>query len=142
LTNRLRSAALRIILTTVYQAKAASVAFANFIEHLRAGLLAVVLSFVYYTIVTPMAWRTKQSGGNDVLTWKDYRNRIGWRANVQSTSDPEIYRTLQSPRGELLSLLHGRNKSVLVLYDLLMKFRFLAKPPKEKELSADLYVMF
>ena len=111
-------------------------------ELLRFALLNVALSVVYYTIVTPMARNIRRDGNNELLTWEDYRNRIGWRANVQSTSDLQIYRSLHSPRNELLTLLQGRNNSVIVLYDLLMKLRFLAKPPKEKELSADLYVMF
>lgn len=58
--------------------------------------------------------------------------------NVQSSTAGN-----DSARDDLAEL--ARNKGngwMVLLYDMLTKLRFLAEPPKERELRHDLYVMF
>jgi hypothetical protein len=111
---------------------------------MRSALLKVILSLVYFLLVTPIAWRERTDTKREIATWKHYRARIGWHANEQSTSDPEIYKSSSSSRDEWVALVAERRsgKWALLVYDILLSLRFLARPPKEKELSADLYVMF
>jgi hypothetical protein len=48
-----------------------------------------------------------------------------------------------SARGDLAALARRKNDGwMLFLFELLVILRCLADPPKEKELRADLYVMF
>lgn len=113
-------------------------------ERVRAALLAVILSLVYLLVLTPLGLRTRANSRSEVYSWKNQRTRVGWCPNKQSTSDLTIYTRFSSSREDLLTLKKEKTdaSSTLRMYDILMPLKFLAKPPKEKELSADLYVMF
>jgi hypothetical protein len=95
-------------------------------------------------MLTPIAWRKRTNPKNEISTWKDRNARVGWHSNEQSTSDPDIYKSLPSSRDELVALIleKGNDNHVLLVHDVLQPLKFLAKPPKEKELSTDLYIMF
>jgi hypothetical protein len=81
---------------------------------------------------------------NEISNWKDPTVRIGWYANEQSTSDLEIYKSTLSSRDDLITMIRKGTigNQTLLAYEILWPLNFLAKPPKEKELSSDLYIMF
>jgi hypothetical protein len=104
-----------------------------------------MLSLVYFLILTPCALCNRK---NLKITGKHWNetDRVGWYANLQSTADPKIF-SGASVHEELLAQTHtGKGGNVsripLLLYKVLQPLRHLATPPKEKELSPDLYVMF
>jgi hypothetical protein len=114
-------------------------AWRKFIGTARFILLMMVLSLIYFMILTPIAWRKT----NRDSEWRHSIERTRWHVNEQSTSDSRIYKN-SSGRDEFLDLIRerGDDNSALQLYDVLNVLRFLAEPPKEKELSSDLYVIF
>jgi hypothetical protein len=115
----------------------------TFWEHVRSGLLKALLSIVYFALIVPLAWRKRHDSSSELAKWQDHHYRAGWHTNEQSTASSEIYTTLSSGRRDLCALaaLKGDETSLLI-HDVVVPLRFLARPPKEKELSADLYVMF
>ena len=65
------------------------------------------------------------------------------RTRSQSTSDQELFLGSRSDREELVAIMaRGGNSRIIFLYDVFEALRPLSLPPKEKELSTDLYVMF
>lgn len=119
-------------------------AWRNLKERVRSILLSLSLTLIYFLLVPPLAWQKRSDPKNEIAGWRKFGGRIGWRPNEQSTSDPQIYFTAQSSRNDLIALMRANriDHSTLLLYDALSPLKFLAKPPKEKELSSDLYVMF
>ena len=107
-----------------------------------AGLLSVILLIVYFLILTPIIrWRGRNR--NLTLGLNDANSTTGWIDNEQSSTDLNSYVTMASGRDDLVHYVQtGGDALVLFCYDMLMKFRLLARPPKEKELRSDLYVMF
>lgn len=76
-------------------------------------------------------------------TWHDHSLESGWQDKVQSTSDQELFLGSRSDREELVAIMaRGGNSRIIFLYDVFEALRPLSLPPKEKELSTDLYVMF
>ncbi len=113
------------------------------VERTRSSLLGLVLSLIYVFVVVPVAWRRRSQRKNEIAIWNVPHVRDGWHVNEQSTSNPEIYRNLLSMRDELVKIEREKGDRWMVfLYDLLVAIRFLAKPPKEKEVRPDLYAMF
>jgi hypothetical protein len=109
----------------------------------RSMLLNMVLVLVYFFLVVPIGWRRRRNRNSEIALWKDSHSRNGWHPNEQSTSDPEIYRSMSSIRDELVALEREKgDRWMVVLYDVVAAMHFLAKAPKAKELSADLYEMF
>jgi hypothetical protein len=103
----------------------------------------MVLVLVYFLLVVPIGWRLRTRRDSDIALWKVSHVRKGWYINEQSTSNPETYRSMFSIRNELAAIEHEKgDRWTMLLYDVLVAIGFLAKPPKEKEISADLYVMF
>jgi len=143
LTERLRVGILNVIVATVSLLLRASRAVHGFLERIRLSLLKVTLSLVYFLEFTPIAWRQRMNPKNEISKWNDPTVRIGWHTNEQSTSDPETYRSMSS-HDELTMLTRKgmMDKRTLLAYDIVRPLNFLAKPPKEKELSSDLYIMF
>ena len=107
----------------------------------RATLLSVILLIVYFLVITPMvSWRRKN---HNVMLGLYDTNSTGWIDNEQSSTDLNSYVMMASGRDDLVQHVQaGGDRLVLFCYDTLMKFRLLARPPKEKELRSDLYVMF
>ena len=117
--------------------------FSTRLERIRSTLLSMVLVLVYFLLVVPIAWRKRRDRNSEIASWKIPHVRIGWHPNEQSTSNPEIYRSISSTRDELVAIEREKgDHRIVLLYDILVAMRFIAKPPKEKELRADLYVMF
>jgi hypothetical protein len=113
------------------------------LERTRSSLLGLALSFIYIFVVVPVAWRRRSQRESAIGLWNVPHARDGWRVNEQSTINPEIYRNLLSMRDELVTIEREKGDRWMVfLYDLLVAMRFLAKPPKEKEVRPDLYAMF
>jgi hypothetical protein len=144
LREPIRFSLLEAILSLFHFLKVIPIACRSFAERIRSAFLKIILSLVYFLLVTPIAWRKRGQRKSEVAAWKHYQARIGWRINEQSTSDSEIYRSLSSSRDHLAALVREWQSDswMLLLYDVLLRLEFLAKPPKEKELSADLYMMF
>jgi hypothetical protein len=107
----------------------------------RAVLLSLVLIFVYFVMITPVtSWRRKN---HNVIFGLNDANPTGWIDNEQSSTNFDSYVMMASGRDEIVRHVRaGGDRLVLFCYDTLMKFRLLARPPKEKELRSDLYVMF
>ncbi len=117
------------------------VAYRRFAQRLRAGILTLILTLVYFLLVTPIALQKRFK--DETTSWSQSDSRLGWYANEQTTSDPRIYTATSSGRDDLADLVRSTSNSwILRLYDILLKLQVLAEPPKEKELSADLYVLF
>lgn len=107
-----------------------------------AGLLSVILLIVYFLIITPVI-RSRGKNRNVTLGLSDTNSTTGWIDNEQSTTNLNSYVTMASGRDDLVQYVQtGGDALVLFCYDTLMKLRLLARPPKEKELRSDLYVMF
>ena len=119
-------------------------AWRNLEEQIRSTLLGFSLTLIYLLLVTPIAWKKRSNQNSEIAAWRKFRGRIGWRPNEQSTSDPQVHLSGLSSRDDLLALMRMKkvDHSTLLLYDALSPLKSLAKPPKEKELSSDLYVMF
>jgi hypothetical protein len=133
----------RLILWTVSFSHSTDVALRGFWDRTRSCLLVVVLSSIYFFLVTPIAWRRRRRLKIQTAEWKDWRARTGWHTYEQSTSDPQIYAKLSSSLGDLVELARQDGDYWMPLFnDVLLALRCLAEPPKEKELSTDLYVMF
>ncbi len=114
-------------------------------DRIRASLLRIMLSLVYFLILTPSALRNRKNLKIASERWNDI-DRAGWHANLQSTADPKIFSD-STVHEELSARTHAREDdnvktTTLLLYRVLQPLGFLATPPKEKELSPDLYVMF
>jgi hypothetical protein len=106
-----------------------------------AGLLSVILLIFYFLILTPIVWLRRKN--HNVILGLNDANSTGWIDNEQSSTDLNSYVTMASGRDDLVQHVRaGGDTLVLFCYDTLMKFRLLARPPKEKELRSDLYVMF
>ena len=113
------------------------------LDRTRSMFLNMVLVLVYFFFVVPIGWRRRRNRNSEIALWKDSHARNGWHPNEQSTSNPEIYRSMSSIRDELVAIEREKgDRWMVLLYDVLVAMHFLAKAPKEKELSADLYVMF
>ena len=113
------------------------------LDQTRSMLLNVVLVLVYFLFVVPIGWRRRRTRKSEIALWKNSHARNGWHPNEQSTSNPEIYRSMASIRDELVAIEREKgDRWMVLLYDVLVAMHFLAKAPKGKELSADLYVMF
>ena len=119
-------------------------AWRNLKEKIRSSLLGFSLTIIYFLLMTPLAWQKRSDPKNEIAGWRNFGRRVGWRVNEQSTSDPQVYLSALSSRNDLITLMRMNkiDHSTLLLYDVLSPLKFLAKPPKEKELSSDLYVMF
>ncbi|HKM76063.1 MAG TPA: hypothetical protein VJZ32_06570 [Candidatus Bathyarchaeia archaeon] len=105
--------------------------------------LTVILSLSYVFIITPIGWRKRKDKRSEVSLWKVPDARTGWHLNEQSTTNTETYRVMSSDRADLEKHAHNtRERWTLFIYDELVPLKFLAHPPKQKELRSDLYVMF
>ncbi|HMK83318.1 MAG TPA: hypothetical protein VK503_06340 [Candidatus Bathyarchaeia archaeon] len=115
-----------------------------FKEKIRSSLLTLSLTLIYFLLLAPLAWQKSSNPINEITSWKKFGARIGWRPDIQSTSGTQIYLSGRSSRDDLIALMRTNriDHSTLFLYDVLSPLKFLAKPPKEKELSSDLYIMF
>jgi len=112
-------------------------------ELIRTALLDSLLSLIYIFLVTPIALRKRRNSKSEIAGWRKPNQRTGWCANEQSTADIEIYKNVSSGRDSLSAFVRANGDNwMLTLYDVLLKFRRIAKPPEEKELTSDLYVMF
>ena len=142
--ERIRLILLRVVASLVRSLSALGNAWRNLKERARSSLLRLFLTLIYFLLVTPLAWQKRSDPVEEIAGWKKFGGRIGWRPKVQSTSDPRIYLSGQSSRDDLIALMrtNGIDHSTLFLYDVLLPLKFLARPPEEKELSSDLYVMF
>ena len=140
LLTLLRSKVLRANLLVVYSMLLALKALQRIADRLRTIVLIVSLSAIYFLIITPMALSRRIKARGRLSTWMD-NSENGWHANVQSTTDHPIFSNSVSPRDELAQL-RGRYNATLAVYHILKPLGWLANPPEEKELSADLYVMF
>ena len=142
--ERTRRAILKAVVSLVPSILVIWNAWRNLKEKIRSSLLQFSLTLIYFLLTTPLAWQKRSNPINEITGWRKFGRRIGWRPNVQSTSDTQIYPSEQSSRDDLIALIHANriDRSTLFLYDVLSPLKFLAKPPKEKELSSDLYVMF
>jgi len=89
-----------------------------------------------------MAWQRRSDPKSGIANWKRFGSSIGWQRNEQSSSDPRTYQS--ASRDDLIELMRAKGEKhwTLFLCDILMSLKFLAKPPEEKELSSDLYVLF
>jgi hypothetical protein len=110
-------------------------------DRVRAITLIVSLSVVYILIITPMTLSRRNNPKRRLSSWMD-NSESGWHANVQSTKDDATFSDSRSPSDELAQLREGYGNSALAVYSILKPLRWLARPPEEKELSTDLYVMF
>lgn len=108
-------------------------------EWLRSFLLKIILSCIYFFIVTPIAWETRRNARDLTKSWKSSVARVGWVLNEQSTSDRDGYVTQSCGNEYVVMMMYStRHDWVRIL----LKLRCLADPPKGRELSTDLYVMF
>lgn len=106
---------------------------------LRAGTLSVILTIIYFLIISPIAWRRRSQN----IIKLNEMNSTGWFENEQSSTNLNSYLTMASSRDDLVAhVREGGDKRVLFCYDTLLKLHSLAAPPKEKDLRSDLYVMF
>jgi len=127
-------------MSSVYFILLALVALQKFSGRIRSSLLQLILSIIYFLIMTPMALMNRFSPRNKLSTWKDTA-ATGWHKNEQSTSDPRTFSGSSSTRGELAAM-KGNGKYTIAAYDILRPLKGLSKSQEEKELSTDLYVMF
>jgi len=105
--------------------------------------LSTILSLIYFILVTPIGWQKRRNKKNEISFWKEDDARMGWHPNEQSTTEMETYRFMSSDRTDLEKQAHNTNdRSTLFIYDDILPLKFLAHPPKQKELRSDLYVMF
>lgn len=113
----------------------------GFVEKMRSILLEAHLSLVYFLLLTPMSsWQRRKSWG--ISTWNS-EGLAGWHPNVESTFDERIF--ADSSTLDELSVVAkegGAGEAELLMFRILQSSRFLARPPKGKQLSGDLYVMF
>ena len=143
-SERTRLMLLRAVFSLVRSVRVLLNAWRNLKERVRTSLLNLCLTLIYFLLVTSLAWQKRSNPINEIAGWRKFEGRIGWRPNIQSTSNSQIYLSGQSSRDDLIALMrrHRIDHSTLFLYDVLSPLKFLAKPPKEAELSSDLYVMF
>jgi hypothetical protein len=66
----------------------------DFARRVRSGLLNLLLSLIYWLLVTPVAWLKRGDSHSEVAAWKDRWSRAGWHTQEQSTSQREIYRSM------------------------------------------------
>ncbi|MGA2462596.1 MAG: hypothetical protein ABSF82_14355 [Candidatus Bathyarchaeia archaeon] len=143
LGRRMRVNTVKLMLSTVSFLHSAGVALRGFVDYIRSCLVTAALSSIYFLIVTPIAWRRRGRLRMHTNEWKDWRGRTGWHTNEQSTSDPQIYTNLSSNLHDLEAKARQDGDYWMpVLNDMMLALRPLVEPPKEKELSTDLYVMF
>jgi hypothetical protein len=142
--KRIRLIFLKIVLAPVGLLLLSSLTFKRFGERIRSSLLRATLSLIYLLVLTPIAYKMRMNPERHMSSWNERTARSGWNPNVQSTSAPQIIRISSSSRDELAALTRekGNDTCALLVYDILRPLEFLARPPKEKELSADLYKMF
>jgi hypothetical protein len=142
--ERTRPILLRAVASVVQPILVLWTAWRNLEERIRSSLLGLCLTLIYFLLVTSLAWQKRSDQKNEIARWRIFGGRIGWRPNEQSTSNPQVYLSSVSSRDDMIALMRMNriDHSTLLLYDVLSPLKFLAKPPKEKELSSDLYVMF
>ena len=135
---RLRTATLKCLLSVTYAILVALSALTKLGGRIRSTLLKIILTLVFFMLLTPVAWQRRRSADSRISTWKD-NEPTGWHSHEQSTFDMNVF-----GHDELEALTHKQeiDHITLFFYNVLRPFKSLARPPEEKELSADLYVMF
>jgi hypothetical protein len=143
LGEQMRLNTVKLMLSTFSLLHATGVALRGLGDRIRSCVLVLALSVVYFLLVTPIAWRRRRRLKRQTAEWKNWRARTGWKMNEQSTSDPEIYVSMSSNLSDLVTVARRDGDYWMpFLNDTLLALRGLAKPPKDRELSTDLYVMF
>ena len=145
LMTRIRSSLLRATLSLVYCSFVLLAKSTQFRKQIRLRLMRMILVVLYYSTITPLAWLQRVGSRTIASAWTNNNVREGWCSANQSTDDPKLFTSFSSGRNELSSLERQQKKKYagsLLVYDLLRPLKVLAEPPKEKELSTELYVMF
>ena len=99
---------------------------------MRKILLYTGLTFLYLFLVAPLGWLAKLKGARP-LSWKGNSTAGEWIPIRIDAADKEIY-----GNEEMISEIPGKRLTRWGLFPLSK----LASPPKEAELSSDLYVLF
>lgn len=138
--ERVRFRTLKLGLSVAYHLHTTGLTLRRLGDRVRTVSLVLALMLIYFFLVSPMGLRGRREGVNVIAD--EWRGRMGWYTNVQSTSDLITYSSLSSP--QVVRALSQENSgfSIRLLNKALMSLRWLAKPPREKEVSPDLYVMF
>jgi len=142
--TRIRSSLLKASLSLVYYSFISLAKLTRLQKQFRLGLMRTILVLTYYSTITPLAWLQRARKGGIASEWTN-GPREGWCSADQSTEDPKLFTSFSSGRSELSSLERHQKKKYagsLLVYDLLRPLKIFAEPPKEKELSTELYAMF
>jgi len=123
---------------------------------MRRTLLAVALSAIYWMIVTPLGRLARLMGRGRIPMAADPSDATYWTAIEMDTADPRLYEAGAAETGSRRSA--GEWPAVLAAYRRIaertavpwawwalaavLPWGWLAAPPRDAQISAELYVLF